>query len=114
MNVNKIVLLIFVFLLLISPVLCAQANDDEFSLVIFGDTRVAFQGAPIPVAFERILTETDLINPDLVVHTGDLVWGYGDSESQLQYSEIAPMVVMGKANEKTERVYATCEEGISS
>lgn len=94
MNFKKIAVLLFLFLLLLHPPLCAEPKDDDLVFTVFGDSRVAFQGAPIPVAYKRILTEINLINPDLIVHTGDLVFGYGDSEQQLkiEYSNVGKLV----------------------
>ncbi|TKJ46329.1 hypothetical protein CEE34_09140 [Candidatus Aerophobetes bacterium Ae_b3a] len=48
----------------------------------------------MPVAYKRILTDINLINPDLIVHTGDLVFGYGDSEEQLkiEYSKVGKLI----------------------
>ena len=94
MNLKKIAVFLFVFPLLLQPALHAETKDDDVTFVVFGDSRVAFQGVPIPVAYKRILTETNLINPDLVVHTGDLVFGYGDSEEQLktEYSNMGKLI----------------------
>lgn len=94
MNFKKIAVLLFLFLLLLHPSLCAELKDDDLVFTVFGDSRVAFQGAPIPVAYKRILTEINLINPDLIVHTGDLVFGYGDSEEELkiEYSNVGKLV----------------------
>lgn len=94
MNVKKIAVFVFIFSVLVQPALHAQTNNDDLTLIALGDTRVAFQGAPIPIAFKRILTEMNLINPDFIVHTGDLVFGYGDSEDQLkiEYSTIGNLL----------------------
>jgi predicted phosphodiesterase len=88
MDSKRIGFFILIFSLMLQPALVAETDDLLF--VVFGDSRPAYQGAPIPVAFERILAEINLINPDLVIHTGDLVYGYGDSEEQLriEYSNI--------------------------
>jgi len=94
MGFKRIAFFIVVLSLMLQPALRAETEDDDLLFVVFGDTRVAYQGAPIPVAFRRILTEINLINPDLVVHTGDLVYGYGDSEEQLkvEYSSIGKLM----------------------
>ena len=94
MNFRKIAVFLFVFSLVLQLALRAETEDDDLIFVVFGDSRVAFPGAPIPVAYQRILTESNLINPDLIVHTGDLVYGYGDSEDQLkiEYSNIGKLM----------------------
>ena len=94
MNFKKIAVFVFVFSLLLQPAVWAEIKDDDLVFTVFGDSRVAFQGAPIPVAYKRILTEINLINPDFIVHTGDLVFGYGDSEEQLkiEYSNVSKLI----------------------
>jgi len=55
-------------------------NPIVFDFIVFGDTRLATPGEPLPDAFKRILEEARLIRPDFLVHTGDLVLIYGGDE----------------------------------
>jgi len=81
MKTARVMLPAFLFLAFSAG--AAKAPED-FEFVVFGDSRIAAPGAPLPEAYRRILVETSLINPDLVFHTGDLVFGYGESESELR------------------------------
>ena len=73
--------------------LIAASKSDDFDFVVFGDSRIAAPGAPIPEAYKRILTECELINPDLMFHTGDLIFGYGETPKELEreYADLRPL-----------------------
>jgi hypothetical protein len=61
-----------------------------FDFIVFGDTRFANPGEPLPEAFKRILEEAGLIRPDFLIHTGDLVMFYGGDEKaeKAEYDKI--------------------------
>jgi hypothetical protein len=56
------------------------ATDGDFVFVVAGDNRPTTHGAPYPRVFDTILSEVRLIHPDLVLWTGDTVYGYGDRD----------------------------------
>ena len=91
---RKIVSIVFILSILVLLTgggnLATSASDADFNFIVFGDSRIAMPGAPVTPAYLRILEETNLINPDMVIHTGDLIFGYGDSDKQLkeEYAEI--------------------------
>lgn len=84
------------FAVMMSWSICGRADEidkdaeDNITFVVVGDTRVATPGAPIPEAYKRILEESNLIAPDFIFHTGDVIFGYGDSEHQVktEYSNV--------------------------
>jgi hypothetical protein len=86
---KKFIPLVIVFLLMSIPV-----GAEDFNFMVFGDSRISFPSSPIPPAYKQILKETNLINPDLVFHTGDLVFGYGDSAQELkdEYASISNLM----------------------
>lgn len=61
---NLITLIIFLTTL-------ASLNAQEFKFVIWGDSQ--FQN---PETFKKIVEETELLKPDLVIHVGDMIHGY--------------------------------------
>ncbi len=79
---KKFVVLLFVIVLLLSFSVTGQATDidsDNYRFIVIGDTRPSFTGAPFSPAYMKILEEINWINPDFVIHTGDLIFGYGES-----------------------------------
>lgn len=53
--------------------------------VVFGGTRPLEQGYPVPVIFVDTIAEIDLLRPDVVVHTGDQIFGrWNDEDDQNQ------------------------------
>lgn len=56
------------------------AADGDFVFVVAGDNRPTTHGAPYPHVFDTVLSEIRLIQPDLVLWTGDTVYGYGDKD----------------------------------
>ncbi len=86
----------------------AEKNSKEkFSFVVFGDSRPVTRNTPIPKPFlERIFQEISWLDPDFVIHMGDIVFGYGETESRLrreydeflkiyeEYSGDVPMIVV--------------------
>src|SRR5258706_7922816 len=58
-------------------------SDSGLLFIVGGDNRPTGKGAPIPRTTRTVFEEIGLIRPDLVVWTGDTVYGYGDSPSEL-------------------------------
>src|ERR1700756_3386112 len=56
------------------------AADGDFVFVVTGDNRPTTHGAPFPHVLDTLLAEVRLIQPDLVLWTGDTVYGYGDKD----------------------------------
>lgn len=54
--------------------------DGDFVFVVAGDNRPTTHGAPYPRVLDTVLSEIRLIQPDLVLWTGDTVYGYGDKD----------------------------------
>ncbi|MBW8879557.1 MAG: metallophosphoesterase [Acidobacteria bacterium] len=52
--------------------------------VVAGDNRPAAKGAPMPRVLDTIFSEIALIRPDFVLWTGDTVYGYCDTEPELE------------------------------
>jgi len=52
--------------------------------VVAGDNRPTGPGAPLPRVLKTIFREIRLIRPDLVLWTGDTVFGYTDNCDQLK------------------------------
>ena len=55
----------------------------EVIFVVAGDNRPTAKGAPLPQALDAIVSEIALIRPDFVLWTGDTVYGYCDTEKEL-------------------------------
>jgi hypothetical protein len=51
--------------------------------VVAGDNRPTAKGAPLPRVLDAIVAEIALIRPDFVLWTGDTVYGYCDTEKEL-------------------------------
>lgn len=60
------------------------AAGADLLFVVSGDNRPTAQGAPLPPVVKAIFTEIGLIRPDLVIWTGDTVYGYCDSRDELE------------------------------
>jgi hypothetical protein len=58
----------------------APAVDGDFVFVVAGDNRPTTHGAPFPHVFDTVLSEIRLIKPDLVLWSGDTIYGYGDKD----------------------------------
>lgn len=69
----------------------AGAAAEKLSFVVMGDSRPVVGTLPQSPPFERMLWETDLIGPDMNMHVGDLVFGYGSGAFELkrQYEDLA-------------------------
>src|SRR4051794_30015208 len=61
----------------------AAAGADVL-FVVSGDNRPTAQGAPLPPVVKTIFSEIGLIRPDFVIWTGDTVYGYCDSSTELE------------------------------
>lgn len=60
-----------------------RASDHSLRFIVFGGTRPHKQGQPPPQIFEDTIGEVNLLCPDLVVHTGDQIFGrWEESEDQ--------------------------------
>ncbi len=77
-----------------APTVAAGAN---LLLVVGGDNRPTQKGAPLPPVFSQILQEVGWIHPDLVVWSGDSVYGYCDSRQQLAAEYDAFQGIVGRA-----------------
>ena len=55
----------------------------DLLFVVGGDNRPTGKGAPIPRVTRTIFEEIGLIHPDLVLWTGDILYGYGDTPAEL-------------------------------
>ena len=58
----------------------APAADGDFVFVVAGDNRPTTHGAPFPRVFDTVISEIRLVQPDLVLWTGDTIYGYGDKD----------------------------------
>jgi len=103
MTAKKAAVFVFAVFMLWSFTGLADTGDkdaeDNITFIVFGDTRVATPGAPIPEAYKRIVEESNIINPDFIFHTGDVIFGYGDSENQLktEYSSVGEVNAISRA-----------------
>lgn len=60
-----------------------KGEKDDVIFVVAGDNRPTAKGAPLPRALDGIFSEIALIRPDFVLWTGDTVYGYCDTEAEL-------------------------------
>jgi 3',5'-cyclic AMP phosphodiesterase CpdA len=60
------------------------AAGADLLFVVSGDNRPTAQGAPLPPVVKTIFSEIGLIRPDFVIWTGDTVYGYCDSSTELE------------------------------
>src|SRR5438309_557832 len=68
------------------------AADGDFVFVVAGDNRPTTHGAPFPHVLDTIVSEMRLIRPDLVLWTGDTVYGYGDKDRAELAAEYATFI----------------------
>jgi hypothetical protein len=61
----------------------APAPNGDFVFVVAGDNRPTAKDAPLPRVLRTIFEEIRLIRPDVVLWTGDTVYGYGDKPAEL-------------------------------
>jgi Calcineurin-like phosphoesterase len=61
-----------------------EPNGEELIFVVAGDNRPTDKGAPLPPVLSTIFGEVATIHPDLVLWTGDTIYGYCDSKSDLE------------------------------
>ena len=59
-------------------------QSKEFVFVVTGDNRPTGHGAPYPHVFPTLLHEIRLIQPALVLWTGDTIYGYNDTPAELK------------------------------
>ncbi len=52
----------------------------DFNFIVCGDSRPAWNYVSQPPIYKQILKEVNLIRPDFLIHTGDIVWGYGGED----------------------------------
>ena len=58
---------------------------EDYTFVVFGDSRPVYANTPIPEAFlERVFREISWIGPSLIVHLGDLIYGYHESPNVIE------------------------------
>ncbi len=64
----------------------AERNSkNAFSFAVFGDSRPVSRNTPIPKPFlERVFKEISWLNPDFIVHMGDIVFGFGEIGDRLR------------------------------
>jgi hypothetical protein len=60
--------------------LVSPAPDGDFVFVAAGDNRPTTHGAPFPHVFDTVMSEIRLIQPELVVWSGDTIYGYGNKD----------------------------------
>ena len=60
-----------------------KITGSSLLFVVGGDNRPTGKGAPMPKTTRTIFEEIGLIRPDLVLWTGDTVYGYGDTSEEL-------------------------------
>ncbi len=59
-------------------------SRSPFTFVVFGDSRPVYMNTPIPRAFlTRVFREISWIDPDFVIHMGDVIYGYNESPSRI-------------------------------
>lgn len=70
-----------------------KLKEKELTLAIFGDNRPASPVSSQPEAFKKILAQIKKTNPDVVISTGDSVYGSVDSFTyEKQYQEFASLL----------------------
>jgi hypothetical protein len=69
----------------------SPGNSGDFVFAVAGDNRPTAHGAPWPRVLPTIFSEMRLIQPEFVLWTGDTIYGYGDSVTELpiEYAEFA-------------------------
>lgn len=72
-------------LLLLAMSGTTEAGGESFRFAVFGDTRYSGPMFPtLPRPLKKIVEEVGLIAPDFVVHTGDMIFGYGESDARVE------------------------------
>src|SRR5258708_7601790 len=61
-----------------------MGSDGSLLFVVGGDNRPTQKGAPLPPVLATIFQEVGWIHPELVLWSGDTVFGYCDSASELE------------------------------
>jgi len=70
-----------------------KSGNNELNLVVFGDNRPASPLLAQPEGFKKILSQIKKIHPDLIVSTGDSVYGSTDSFTyEKQYQEFKSLI----------------------
>lgn len=78
--------------------LTASGDSGDFVFVVAGDNRSTAKGAPLPRVLTTIFSEIRLIRPDLVLWTGDTVYGYGDKPAELEAEYAAYTALAARAD----------------
>jgi 3',5'-cyclic AMP phosphodiesterase CpdA len=80
------------------PLAPAKAGGDLL-FVVAGDNRPTQKGAPVPRTTRALFDEIGLLRPDLVLWTGDSIYGYGDSPAELgnEYATFLTLASLGKS-----------------
>lgn len=84
---SKLTLTILISLLyffIFSSSTLAAKQETSFRFIVLGDSRPLSGGLPQSYPFKKMLKETNLIYPDFVVNTGDLVYGYMCEEKEVR------------------------------
>ncbi len=70
-----------------------KATENEVVFAVFGDNRPMFAFLPQPKAFRQILKEVKKVHPELIVLTGDCVYGSSNPQRyEQQYQEFASLL----------------------
>jgi len=77
------------------PLVSPAANGD-FVFVVAGDNRPTAHGAPWPRILPTIFSEIRLINPELVLWTGDTIYGYSAKDLNDLRAEYAQFLSLAK------------------
>lgn len=67
-----------------------KQSRNPFTFVVFGDSRPVCENTPIPEAFlKRVFKEISWIDPNFVIHMGDVIYGYRESPKRIddEFSE---------------------------
>lgn len=61
-----------------------ENTKSPFTFIVFGDSRPVCENTPIPEAFlKRVFREISWIDPDFVIHMGDVIYGYRESPARI-------------------------------
>lgn len=84
--VKSVVIGLMLWLLLPGWVMAQeQVKEADFSFAVLGDTRpVAPADFVVSPALKRMVKEINLLKPEMVFHTGDMVFGYGKPQEMMQ------------------------------
>jgi hypothetical protein len=83
----------------VAGTLGSPSADSDLVFVVGGDNRPTGHGAPMPRVTRSIFEEIGLVRPDLVVWTGDTIYGYGDTceEVSAEYRAFLGIAQIGKS-----------------